>query len=319
MSLLTVPKLVPLTSLEPAIGPIHAVAISPAQRWVASAGGSSIHWQSRGARTWSLRLYDLTERKLWDYAGVNAWQPHTADINTLYFSPDGVQLFIGSSDVHTNPSVSCWDVRQMRVQFSLKPDRGYTFAVAVHPNGKTFFTSNARIIRQWSTQGVGQEQHQWQADSGTIFTLCTSADGQRLYSGGEGCVIRVWDSESGREIMALAGHDHVVRSMALSADGRILATGSDQRIKIWDTATGELQRSFFGHPDWVRGLAITPDSHFLISAGDPTIKIWHLETGQKLNTIKAHDAPIRAIALSRDGSLLVTGSSDGIVKVWQLQ
>ncbi|MBD2096392.1 WD40 repeat domain-containing protein [Trichocoleus sp. FACHB-591] len=323
MSLLIVPTFVLLKSLEPAIGPINAVAISPDRRWVTSAGGSSIHWQSRGPRTWSLQLYDLTEQKLWNLAEANKWQLHKADINVLCFSLDGSQLLLGSSDYHTHPSVSAWDVGGRSAQFALKPKEGYTLGIAAHPGRETFFTGGADgIIRQWSIQGIEREQRKWKAHNGTIFTLCLCADRQHLYSGGENYgehIIRVWNCESGKEVMALRGHDHSVRSMALSPNGQTLATGSDQRIKLWDTATGELRRSFFGHPDWVRGLAITPDNQFLISAGDPNIKIWDLATGQKLTTIAAHDAPIRSLALSQDSSLLVTGSSDGVVKIWQWQ
>lgn len=58
---------------------------------------------------------------------------------------------------------------------------------------------------------------------------------------------------------------------------------------------------------------------FLISAGDTTIKFWDLATGKKLNTIYAHESQISSISLSRDGKMLVSGATDGIVKVWEVQ
>src|SRR5262249_26285761 len=49
---------------------------------------------------------------------------------------------------------------------------------------------------------------------------------------------KLWDTDSGREILTLRGHTDVVRGIAFSPDGRFLATGSyDLTIRVWD-ATG---------------------------------------------------------------------------------
>ena len=43
----------------------------------------------------------------------------------------------------------------------------------------------------------------------------------------------------------LTGHSGLVRSVAVSPNGKLIASGSsDRRVKIWDTETGVLVSSF---------------------------------------------------------------------------
>ena len=51
--------------------------------------------------------------------------------------------------------------------------------------------------------------------------------------------VRIWDVESGKERTTLRGHSDRVWALALSKDGKLLASGGDDRsIKIWDTVRG---------------------------------------------------------------------------------
>jgi COMPASS component SWD3 len=324
MNITTKPTLCLIKELAAAIGPINTVAISADANWVASAGGSSISWHDeKRYRTckWSLQLYDRSWQKT-DLAALNNWKPHGADINSICFTPDGHKLIIGSGASHEQPSISCWDIERSFAKFALEPNQTI-FAAITDVENKVFFIAygggiikeynidTGILVKEWSTAS----KNNWCA----IYAFALSTDGRYLYGAKDEKFIKIWHTQSGGELpINFQAHSHAVRSLALSPDNSILASGSDQRIRIWNAQTGELIHSFYGHADWVRGLAITPNSRFLISAGDEKIKFWDLATGKKLNTISAHDKPIRSISLSRDGSTLVSGSTDGIVKVWQV-
>nr|MBC8449063.1 hypothetical protein [Chloroflexota bacterium] len=51
--------------------------------------------------------------------------------------------------------------------------------------------------------------------------------------------LKVWDLATGQEERTLAGHESLVRSVAVTADGRRAISASDDRtLKVWDISTG---------------------------------------------------------------------------------
>ncbi len=118
----------------------------------------------------------------------------------------------------------------------------------------------------------------------------------------------------------LTGHTDSVDSLAFSADGQTIVSGSgDNTIKIWNLRTGQLTTTLT-EPYSVVGVAISPDGQTLASGGnDVTVKIWNLQTGQLNTTLIGHTATVRSVAISPDGQTLVSGSADNTIKVWNLQ
>jgi len=71
-------------------------------------------------------------------------------------------------------------------------------------------------------------------------------------------------------------HTDAVYSVAVSADGQTLVSGSwDNTIKIWNVPTGKEIRTLKDHASYIRSLAISADNKLLVSgSGDSTIKVW---------------------------------------------
>jgi WD40 repeat protein len=67
------------------------------------------------------------------------------------------------------------------------------------------------------------------------------------------------DAATGRALQECRGHANWVRSLAFSADGHTLVSGShDKTVRFWDVATGkELRR--LDEPDMVMAVALSPD------------------------------------------------------------
>ncbi len=77
--------------------------------------------------------------------------------------------------------------------------------------------------------------------------MALSADGRRVVSGSGDNTLKLWDLESGAELMTLAGHTSFVAAVALSSDGRRALSGSyDTTLKVWDVDAGEPVAAFFG-------------------------------------------------------------------------
>ena len=80
---------------------------------------------------------------------------------------------------------------------------------------------------------------------------------------------KVWDAESGNELLTLTGHNSSVESVAWSPNGKRLATGSgDGTAKVWDADTGKELLTLSGSRGGVNSVAWSPDGKRLAAASD---------------------------------------------------
>ena len=119
-------------------------------------------------------------------------------------------------------------------------------------------------------------------------------------------------------LRTLIGHTDEVWSVAISADGKTLVSGSkDQTIKVWELSTGKEMWTLRGHTDNAHSIAISADGQTLVSGSwDETIKVWELSTGKEMRTLRGHIHHVTSVAISADGQTLVSGSWDRTIKVW---
>ncbi len=73
--------------------------------------------------------------------------------------------------------------------------------------------------------------------------------GDKFITGSYDRTCRVWDTESGTELLSLEEHKNVVYTMAFNNPfGNLIMTGSfDKTAKIWDSNTGEMKNTLKGH------------------------------------------------------------------------
>ncbi len=105
-------------------------------------------------------------------------------------------------------------------------------------------------------------------------------NGRHIASGSGDRTVRMWDIETGQQVLTLSIEDGVT-TVAISPDGQYVAAGSlDKSVRVWDARSGYLVERLDGpegHRDSVYSVAFAPNGRDLVSGSlDKTIKMWEL-------------------------------------------
>ncbi|WP_442948512.1 WD40 repeat domain-containing protein [Nostoc sp.] len=271
------------------------------------------------------KLWDLSKGELIDTLSEYPWviSGLVDEVNSLAFSSDGQTLVSCGAD----STIKLWHVGALDLIDILHKHNGVVRCAAFTPDGRMLATGgDDRKILFWDLM-QRQVAIALSLDDTAAHSLVLSQDGETLVTGSYR-KIKVWHTsllmgvkslKDTQPLHTLMGHSHIVGSLAISADGKLLVSGSwDQTIKIWQLETGKLLHTLKGHRDRVYAIALSPDGQIIASgSADKTIKLWHLETGELLGTFTGHGNIVTALAFTASGEMLVSGSLDKTIKIWQ--
>jgi WD40 repeat protein len=86
-------------------------------------------------------------------------------------------------------------------------------------------------------------------------------------SGGHDGLIIVWDIRKQRALATLVGHEEGVLQVAVSPDGKTLASSSLRTVKLWHLPTFREVASFTLESKPPHFLAFSPDSRMFVMGG----------------------------------------------------
>ncbi|CAN9512029.1 unnamed protein product [Ophioblennius macclurei] len=164
-----------------------------------------------------------------------------------------------------------------------------------------------------------------------ITCLVVSPDDKCIFSAAKDCSIIKWDVESGKKLHTVhggrkgtedrhVGHTGHILCMAISSDGKYLATGDvNKLIMIWEAETCKHLYKFTGHKGPVSGLSFRKGTHDLYSAShDRSVKVWNVDENAYVETLFGHQDAITGLdSLSRE-RCVTAGGRDRTVRVWKI-
>jgi WD40 repeat protein/serine/threonine protein kinase len=245
---------------------------------------------------------DDSTARIWDantFKALRILTGHVGGVNSVAFAPNSIILATGGSD-HT---VRLWDTQTGEQLAVLRGHEHDVTAVAFGPDGK------------WLASASGNVAYGGNQNPSDKFVNSESLPAE----------IRVWDLETRAVLKTLTGHTKSILSLAISPDGKRLASGSaDRTVKLWTVATGKMETNLTDLRGPVCAVGFSPDGGTLaVGIGDPyreegEIRLWDLATGNQRAILKGHVGPVFALAFSPDAKTLASAGLDQIVRLWDL-
>ncbi|KAK7061829.1 WD-repeats-region domain-containing protein [Favolaschia claudopus] len=183
----------------------------------------------------------------------------------------------------------------------------------------------------------------------SVTSAVASESGKYLFtSGKEGSIIK-WDLSTGKKLgvfhkvrpaqsssakkgkakglqdPSAEGHTDEVLALALSGDGKYLASaGKDRRLGVWDVEAGVWHKGFtgqVGHKDVISALAFRKGTNQLYTGSyDRTLKVYDLSPGVMgyVETLFGHQDHVLGIDALRGESCISVGGRDKTVRYWKI-
>ncbi|KAH7919650.1 WD40 repeat-like protein [Leucogyrophana mollusca] len=141
-------------------------------------------------------------------------------------------------------------------------------------------------------------------------------DGRCIASGSSDKTVIIWDVESGRQDGQPLHHDSSVRWIAISPNGRRIASGMHKGVVIWDVLTREMVHEIKGDGVWM--LTYSPDGHWIAiapTADERVVQLWDADTGKPGRDPLRCDGDVYSMVFSPDVSRIAIGFRDGSFEV----
>ncbi len=233
---------------------------------------------------------------------------HTEAINDIVFSPAGNRLATASDD----RSLRLWDLDGTEIERWEFPGAVQRIGWTGGGDGLICLSNGERVdldlIRRPGAYST------WEPADLTDMTV--SSDGSAIAIGHESGFVRVIEAESADEQVGFRAHGGQIRRAAWAADGRSVATATDDAVvRLWQFPGGGTVALLRGHDGVVTDVEFSPDGTVLSASDDGTARLWS-PAGEQLVVLRPGDASVQRARFSRDGRWVATTGDAGGISLW---
>lgn len=279
-----------------------------------------------GGEDHTVRVWEIATGKC-----VHVLSGHAAPAELVAITQNGTRAVSCARDDGRDTSWRLWDVIN-GICLGHGNVHGPTIdAIAISGDGRIIVTVGGCAVTVWDATWASCLRRF--GDSSNVNGSClTITPDSKMGATSFGTRISVWELASGRIVRELSGHDHFVRLVAFSANGRVLASASqDDCIRVWETASGRCLREILVPPDGmplgmsidgcqgITHLCLSADGRIAATASEFSrfVRIWDLTTGECIRTLKEDLSFPRGLALASNATLGVSAHGENL-RVWDI-
>ena len=288
--------------------------------------------RSNGMSAWTMttgvKLGSNVRVKLGSNVGLGV----TGGVLTMCMSRAG-RLLIGSY----NKKLSLWDTSRNWSKLDSYSMNSTMNTMCLLSDGKIAVGTYNMGIQFWDVDADVNESVDGRIMNCKLSLNCNSSvhslstdQSDKLFSGHSNGNIYVWNTTTGHCLRVMRGHVDWIYSMAMIQDHLLVSGSDDESIKIWDTDSGECLCTLSEFHCAVSSVC-TLNSIGLFASGhwDFRIRIWnhgHSSFDNKrrvpafvcIKILEGHTNSITKLCQLPD-SRLVSGGSDKLIKVWDIE
>ncbi len=174
----------------------------------------------------------------------------------------------------------------------LKLTSGQVWSAAFSPDGMNFATVGGNAAKIWDVATASERMSL--VPSGIVATAGFSPDAKWIVTGSWDNSARIWNAETGKDLLKLVGHTGFVNSACFSPDGTHVLTASDDGKAIlwtidWNGKKATPEVTYEGHTKHVTSAVFSADGRFVLTGStDKTARLWDAVTGKQLHVYEAY-------------------------------